>query len=71
MTTETMTVTAPAISCEHCQRTVESAVGVLRGVDHVHVEIPTKTVQVSYDPTQVSREQIEATLDEEGYPVAP
>jgi copper chaperone len=66
---ETMTVTAPAISCEHCQRTVEGAVGALPGVREVHVEIPTKAVRVSYDPARISRQQIEATLDDEGYPV--
>lgn len=68
---ETMTLTAPAISCEHCQRAIEGAVGALDGVQSVHVEIPSKTVQVSYDPAQVSRQTIETTLDEEGYPVAP
>jgi len=68
---ETVTYTAPAISCEHCQRTVESAVGALPGVSSVHVEIPSKQVQVTYNPADVTRGQIEATLDEEGYPVAP
>ncbi len=66
---ETLTLTAPAISCEHCQRTVEGAVGALPGVANVHVEIPSKSVQVNYDPARVSRQQIEDTLDEEGYPV--
>jgi copper chaperone CopZ len=42
----------------------------LRDVQSVHVEVPTKTVTVSFDPTQATRRQIEATLDEEGYPVA-
>jgi len=68
---ETMILTAPAISCEHCQRTVEGAVGALPGVANVHVETPSKTVQVSYDPARVSRRQIEAAMDDEGYPVAP
>jgi copper chaperone len=67
---ETTTLTAPAISCEHCQRAVEGVVGALPGVHNVHVEIPSKSVQVSYDPARVSRQQIEATMDEEGYPVA-
>ena len=67
---EAMTVTAPNISCEHCKRAIEGAVGALPGVQSVHVEVPSKTVQVRYDPAQVSRTTIEATLDEEGYPVA-
>ena len=40
------------------------------GVQAVHVEIPTKRIEVRFDPTQVRTEQIEAALDEEGYPVA-
>lgn len=67
---ETTTLTAPDISCEHCQHTVEGAVGALPGVGSVHVEIPSKTVRVSYDPARVSRDMIAATLEEEGYPVA-
>jgi copper ion binding protein len=70
MTTETMTVTAPDISCEHCQRAIEGAVGRLSGVQSVHVEIPTKTVQVDFDPGQITRDVIEAALEEEGYPIA-
>ncbi|MGH2411204.1 MAG: heavy-metal-associated domain-containing protein [Chloroflexota bacterium] len=67
---ETITYTAPDISCEHCQRAIESAVGALPGVQSVQVEIPAKTVQVRYDPTSVDPARIEATLEEEGYPVA-
>lgn len=70
MTAETMIVTAPDISCEHCQRAIEGAVGALPGVDNVRVEIPTKAVHVTYDPARVSRRQIEATMDDEGYSVA-
>ncbi|HWE62584.1 MAG TPA: heavy-metal-associated domain-containing protein [Chloroflexota bacterium] len=66
---QTSTYTAPAISCEHCQRAIEQAVGVLPGVEEVQVEIQSKRVVVRFDPAQVSRQQIEAALDEEGYPV--
>ena len=41
-TVETVTYTAPAISCAHCQRTIEAAVRALPGVQRVHVEIPAK-----------------------------
>jgi copper chaperone len=66
---ETVTYTAPAISCEHCQHAIESAVGALPGVQEVHVEIPTKRVEVRFDPRRVNAVQIEGVLDEEGYPV--
>jgi copper ion binding protein len=65
---ETITYIAPAISCEHCQHTIEGAIGSLRGVQAVRVDIPSKQVEVRYDPAQVSLAQIESTLDEEGYP---
>jgi len=66
---ETVTYTAPAISCEHCQHAIEGALGTLSGVQTVVVDIPTRQVNVSYDPGQLGRAQIEEALDEEGYPV--
>lgn len=66
---ESITLTAPDISCEHCQRTIEHEVGSLTGVQSVSVDIPTHQVNVSYDPTYTSRAQIVAKLDEEGYPI--
>ena len=67
---ETVTYIAPNISCEHCQRAIEGAVGALDGVREVHVEIPSKRVEVRFDPSRVKAEQIETVLDEEGYPAA-
>jgi copper chaperone len=66
----TATYTAPAISCQHCQRTIEGAIGALAGVEAVHVDIPTKRIEVRYDPAQIDEAQLVATLDEEGFPVA-
>jgi len=67
---ETLTLTAPDISCEHCQHTIQQEVGALDGVQSVMVDVPTKRVNVSYDPTRTTREQIVLKLDEEGYPIA-
>lgn len=67
---ETVTLTAPDISCEHCQRTIEQEVGSLNGVQSVSVDVPTQQVNVTYDPAHTSRDQIVAKLDEEGYPIA-
>ena len=66
----TATYTAPAISCQHCQHAIESAIGALAGVEAVHVDIPSKRVDVQYDPAQVDDAKLVATLGEEGYPVA-
>ncbi|HEX6509724.1 MAG TPA: heavy-metal-associated domain-containing protein [Chloroflexota bacterium] len=66
-----ISLTAPDISCEHCQHTIERELSALPGVETVSVEIPTKHVRVAFDPARTSEEAIIAKLDDEGYPVAP
>ncbi len=68
--TQEALLSVPDISCEHCVKTINGALGALSGIESVSTDIPTKTVQLRFDPTQVSMEQIEATLDDEGYSVA-
>jgi copper chaperone len=63
-------LSVPEVSCEHCVKTINSALGQLRGVESVSTDIPSKTVQLRYDPAQVSMDTIEATLDDAGYTVA-
>ena len=67
---ETTTLVAPDISCEHCQHAIEGAVGEVDGVKTVTVDIPNKTVQVVYDPQQVTLAKIEEVMDDVGYTVA-
>lgn len=66
---ESKTLVAPEISCEHCQHTIEETVGKLEGISHVHVDIPTKTVHLDYDPSVITLAKIEEVLDETGYTV--
>jgi copper chaperone CopZ len=63
-------LSVPDISCEHCAHTINSALAPLAGVEAVDTDIAARTVHLRYDPAQVSLDQIAATLDEEGYPVA-
>ena len=67
---EQTTLVAPDISCEHCQHAIEGALGELVGVDRVKVDIPTKTVNLTYDPEIVTLTKIEEVLDDTGYTVA-
>ena len=67
---ESTILVAPDISCEHCQHAIEGAVGKMEGVKQVKVNIPTKTVQVEYDPKLVTLAKIEAVMDDVGYTVA-
>ena len=68
MTTETLSV--PDISCDHCQRTIESALGRLPGVRTATVDVNARTVQLTYDETAIDSAAIRQTLADEGYEVA-
>lgn len=63
------TLYAPDISCGHCIMSIEKALSKIPGALFVSGDPESKTVVVEYDPTAVSREVIEAAMEEEGYPV--
>jgi copper chaperone len=63
-------LSVPAVSCEHCVKTVNGVLGLLPGVETVSTDIPAKSVYLHYDASQISMEQIETTLDDIGYTVA-
>jgi copper chaperone len=67
---EHVTLTAPDISCGHCVAAIKEEVGTLPGVASVDADPDTKRVEIDFDPGQVSLAQIEAALDNAGYPVA-
>lgn len=60
---------APGISCDHCKHTIETELRTLSGVGQVEVEVPAKTVHVTYDEATTAEPAIRTRLDEIGYPV--
>jgi copper chaperone CopZ len=64
-----VTLTVPDISCEHCQRAIEGALGKEAGVSAVRVDVSSKTVYLDYDPSTISLEHVTEILDDEGYGV--
>ena len=65
----TMTLDVPTISCGHCKSSIEGAVGGLDGVRRVEVGIDEKKVDVDYDDTAVSLDDIVAAIEDQGYDV--
>ena len=63
-------LSVPDVSCQHCVKTINGALGLLPGVEAVSTDIPTKTVHLRYNPDQLTMEKIETTLDDAGYTVA-
>jgi copper chaperone len=65
----TVTLNVPDISCEHCERTITSALQPVEGVQSVRVDIPGKQVRVEFDESRVNVEKMRELLREEEYPV--
>jgi copper chaperone len=64
------TYSVPDVSCMHCKRAIEGAVGAMPGISQVDVDVEGKTVHVVFEETTVAEADVLATLAEEGYPVA-
>jgi copper chaperone CopZ len=60
----------PAISCEHCRRAIEGALGGMECVDQVSVDVADKSVAVTFGEADCE-EAVKARLADEGYPVEP
>jgi len=67
-TNERITLTAPDISCGHCVQTVETSLGQVEGVSSVKASADTKQIDLEFDPSKVSLDQVTAVLAEAGYP---
>jgi copper chaperone len=65
-----ITLSVPDVDCEHCVKTINGTLGTVEGVETVNTDLPSKTVQLRYDPGKVSLEAIEEALDDAGYTVA-
>jgi len=60
----------PTVSCNHCKMAIENAVGALKGVGEVAVDVAEKTVTIDFDADVVGLDAIEETVADEGYDVA-
>lgn len=67
---QTITLSVPDVSCEHCVKAIDTALHAFAGIEQITTNLQTKTVSLRYDPDQVSLKQIETALDEIGYTVA-
>ena len=67
MVTETISV--PEIHCDHCKTSIEGALASIGGVEGATVDIPTRTVTVSYDEASVGRGELIEAIEQQGYEV--
>lgn len=68
-THESITLTAPDISCGHCVMSVQNRLGDLEGVERVSASAETKHIDLTFDPSKITLDKIKYELEDEGYPV--
>jgi copper chaperone len=66
---EKVTLNVKGMSCGHCVKAVEGSVSKLAGVSTVKVDLNAATVDVEYNPQEVTIDKIKETIDEQGYDV--
>lgn len=66
--TNKTTLKAPDIVCGGCANSIKNALGKIEGINQVEVDVDTKNVSIEHDE-KVSREKLEAILDDIGFPV--
>jgi len=67
MTTETISV--PEIHCDHCKNAIEGALTPLSGVQQAVVDVPARSVTVSFDEGAVDHAALVQAIEEQGYEV--
>jgi len=68
MKTEILNVNG--MSCKHCVNAVDSELKELSGIESVNISLESGTVEVSFDESKVSLDDIKKTISETGYEVA-
>jgi copper chaperone len=58
------------MSCGHCKAAVEGELNKLFGVESASADVEKGIVEVSYDETKVTTEDLKGAIEEVGYTVA-
>jgi copper chaperone len=65
----TETISVPEIHCDHCKTSIEGALTSIAGVQGATVDIPARTVTVTYDDASVDRGDLIKAIEQQGYEV--
>ena len=64
------TFKVPDVSCDHCKSAIEGALAPLDGVQSAQVDVPAKSVSVTFEPEAIDRAEVIDAIEDAGYPVA-
>ena len=66
---ESVVLNVKGMSCGHCVKAVEGSVGALNGVEKVAVNLEKGKVDVTFNQSKVTVDQIKEAIDDQGYDV--
>ncbi|MDN3449434.1 copper chaperone CopZ [Planococcus sp. APC 3906] len=66
---QTKTLDVKGMTCGHCKMSVEGALKGLEGVSAVEVDLNSGKVDVTYDESKVSSENMKEAVEDQGYKV--
>ena len=66
---EKVVLNVEGMSCGHCVKSVNNAVGALPGVASAEADLLSKTATVEYDPALSSLDAIKKEIIDQGYEV--
>lgn len=55
------------MNCQNCVHHVTEALESVEGINNIHVDLPTKQVEISYDEAKVDKGMMVQVLDKIGY----
>ena len=64
-----VTLKVDGMSCGHCEKAVKGALGNVKGVEDVQVDLAAKTVKVKYDEENITIPQLAEVIEDQGYDV--
>lgn len=67
---QTKTLDVKGMTCGHCKMSVEGALNKLDGVSAVEVDLNSGKVEVTYDESKLSSENMKEAVEDQGYDVA-
>lgn len=67
---QTKTLDVQGMTCGHCKMSVEGALEKLDGVTAAEVDLGSGKVDVTYDESKVSLENMKEAVEDQGYDVS-
>ena len=67
---QTKTLDVKGMTCGYCKMSVEGALNKLDGVTAAEVDLGSGKVEVTYDETKISLDNMKEAVEDQGYDVA-